>query len=115
DRLEWEEAELPDNQDQFRRVQFGYYDNGLRRSVDVVEQTGDGDLGVTQYAYDARNRLESAVSQAGTPSASPTTYAYYPDSLLREVAYPNGVKATHQYDKADRLVSLVNAKGGQVV
>ena len=41
-------------------------------------------------------------------AAGTTTYAYWPDDLLRTVTYPNGVVATHGYDLADRLISLTN-------
>ena len=38
-------------------------------------------------------------------------YTYWPDDLLKTVTYPNGVVATHGYDKADRLLSLDEREG----
>jgi YD repeat-containing protein len=55
----------------------------------------------SSYTYDGQNRLATATTAGGV-----TTYAYYPDDLLRSVTYPSGVTATHAYDKADRLTSL---------
>ena len=70
---------------------------------------------VTRYTYDGKNRLETATTASGTPQAAQTTYAYFPDDLLERCLYPNGVSATHTYDKADRLLSITNANGPTLV
>src|SRR4029079_1804166 len=62
------------------------------------------------YTYDGQNRLATATTAGGV-----TSYAYYPDDLLRSVTYASGVIAAHAYDKADRLASLVNARGTTTV
>jgi RHS repeat-associated protein len=100
DRLQSETSPLPDGGT--RSVFYTYFANGTRKTV-----TSSTDNQATTYAYDGQNRLESATTAAGA-----TTYAYWPDDLLKTVTYPNGVTATHEYDPADRLASLTNAKGG---
>ncbi len=67
------------------------------------------------YTYDGQNRLATAVIDSGTAQPKTTAYSYEPDDLLKTVSYPNGVTATHAYDKADRLLSLVNAKAGATI
>ena len=47
----------------------------------------------------------------GTADAKATAYTYWPDDLLKTVTYPNGVVATHGYDKADRLLTLDECEG----
>src|SRR5262249_46308183 len=85
-----------------RTVSYAYFGNGLRKSVTESNVT-------TTYVYDSQNRLSSATTAGGT-----TSYQYFPDDLLKEVSYPNGVKATYGYDDADRLTSPANAKGASV-
>ncbi len=101
DRLTGETSMLPDVGS--RDVTYTYFENGLRRSV--AESSAS-----TAYTYDAQNRLATATTAGGT-----TSYQYFPDDLLKEVAYPSGVKATYAYDDADRLTSVSNARGATVV
>ena len=90
-------------------------DGGSRRSATRTSRTARARRSpdpaglVTQYTYDGQNRLQTA-SRARYPQGTDHDYTYYPDDLLHTVAYPNGVVATHGYDKADRLTSLVNAR-----
>ena len=107
DRLTSETQPLPDGST--RTVGYGYYKNGLRKTVT------DPASSVTQYAYDGQNRLQTAITGFGTADAKTTAYTYWPDDLLHTVSYPNGVMATHEYDKADRLFTLANAKGATPV
>ena len=62
------------------------------------------------YQYDARERLSTVQTPAGS-----TQYAYFPDSLLKSVQYPNGVVADSSYDNsydgANRLTYVVNHTG----
>ena len=87
-----------------RTVGYTYHDDGARETV-----TADGQT--TTYAYDGRARLKTATTFDNKVSR----YTYLADGLTHTVEYPNGVVATHGYDKADRLTSLVNAKGAAVV
>jgi RHS repeat-associated protein len=112
DRLTSETTTLPDQPaigPRTRTVQWEYYGNGNRRSVTDPEGRR------TEYTYDGQNRLKTATTDQGSPTAAVTTYTYWPDDLLRTVASANGVTATHTYDKADRLVSLVNDRAGVLV
>ena len=52
----------------------------------------------------ARTGSQTAITDFGTADAQTTAYTYWPDDLLKTVTYPNGVVATHGYDKADRLL-----------
>ncbi len=101
DRLTGETAPLPAGGS--RTVSYTYFANGLRKSVTEAS-------GPTTYTYDAQNRLAGATTPGGT-----ATYAYFPDDLLKEVSYPNGVKASYGYDNADRLTSIANSRGTTVV
>ncbi len=98
-RLEGEATTLPDGDT--RTVGYSYFGSGTRQSVT------DPEMGLTSYSYDGQNRLKTA-----TTAASATAYGYFGDDLLHTVSYPNGVTATHGYDKADRILSLVNARDG---
>jgi large repetitive protein len=107
DRLKSETQPLPDGGS--RTIGYSYFKNGLRKTV--TDPSG----GVTQYTYDGQNRPQSATTGFGTADARTTAYTYWPDDLLRTVSYPNGVVASHACDKADRLLSVVNAKDATVV
>ncbi len=69
----------------------------------------DPDNVVTTYTYDARNRLQTVTTDAGV-----TTYAWWEDSLLRSVTYPNGSVhdrgGANAYDRADRVVTVINTR-----
>jgi len=103
DRVQTESTTLPDGPTT-KVVGYEYFPNGARKAVIL-----DGKR--TEYEYDGQNRVK-AMTTSGTEVAS---YAYYPDDLLRETLDANGVKATRTYDKADRLLTLVNAKGAAAV
>jgi RHS repeat-associated protein len=90
-------------------VAYEYHANGTRSRV--TDSVG----GVTAYEYDGRNRLKEVRTGYGTANEALTTYAYWPDDLLKEVISPNGVKASSTYDQADRLTLLTNAKGAALV
>lgn len=87
-----------------RTVEYTYFNNGTRKTVTAAGST-------TTYTYDGQNRLKTAT--VGTEPA--TTYTYFPDGLTDTVTYPNGVVATHTYDKADRLINLTNAVGATLI
>jgi YD repeat-containing protein len=84
-----------------KRIEYDYDVQGNRSSV------VDPDGIVTTYTYDARNRLDTATTTAGV-----TRYAYWEDSLLKSVAYPNGAVSDHStanaYDRADRITLIDN-------
>jgi RHS repeat-associated protein len=84
-----------------KQIQYDYDVRGNRTRL------VDSDGMVTTYAYDARNRLSTATTEAGV-----TTYTYWEDSLIRRVEYPNGSISDHSasdsYDRADRQVRVVN-------
>ncbi len=108
DRQLTETSTLPDGGT--KRVEYEYYANGTRKSVI------DPDTRRTAYDYDAQNRVKTMVTTAAPDTLTSsegtlgvTTYAYYPDDLVKEVISPNQVKATSTYDKAGRLLTLTNA------
>jgi RHS repeat-associated protein len=88
---------------------YGYYKNGLRKTVADVAGA------VTFYEYDGQNRLAKARTDFATADEKPTTYSYWPDDLVKEVQSPNGVVAKYLYDKADRLKNLTNTRGAVVI
>jgi RHS repeat-associated protein len=58
--------------------------------------------------------LVQAAPAAGE-AETPHEEIVWPDNLLKEITLPSGVKATHSYDKADRLTMLLNANGASVL
>ncbi|WP_217442129.1 RHS repeat domain-containing protein [Myxococcus sp. CA039A] len=83
-----------------KRVDYGYDAKGNRQQVE------DADGVATVYVYDALDRVRTA-----TLGAAVTTYAYWPDGLLKGTNYPNGVEERRCYDTAGRLTDVVTAKG----
>ncbi|MFQ5857788.1 MAG: RHS repeat domain-containing protein [Anaerolineae bacterium] len=83
---------------------YTYDMNGNRLSMT------DPQAGVTNYVYDALNRLISLASPQGT-----STFAY--DALSRRTALslPNGATATYTYDAASQLLSLVHQLSGSPI
>ncbi|MBC8029832.1 MAG: Ig-like domain-containing protein [Pyrinomonadaceae bacterium] len=63
----------------------------------------------TAYAYDARNRLQTATLPGGGGTA---TYTWHVDGLLQRVAYGNGQQRDYQYDNADRATRITNMVSG---
>ena len=62
-----------------KRIEYDYDIQGNRTAV------LDPDGLATTYTYDARNRLDTATTEAGV-----TRYTYWEDSLLKQIEYPNG-------------------------
>jgi RHS repeat-associated protein len=94
------------------------YDGGAGKSIRYTYDARGNRIGLkdpdnltTVYTYDERNRLETVTTDAGT-----TTYVWWEDSLLKQVNYPNNtVQYRHEedsYDRADRVLSIVNALEG---
>ncbi len=87
-----------------KQLTYSYDANGNRASV---SEGGVSHL----YEYDARNMLAAARVGAG----SRTLFGY--DAMGRRsfVARPNGVRTDYSYDDASQLLSMVHAKGGNVL
>ena len=65
----------------------------------------------TRYAYDARNRMETAVLD---PGGWRVEYQYEADGLLKRVSYPRGVESVRTYDPADRMKTVENHRTGSI-
>ena len=78
--------------------------NGNRTSLT------DPDNKVTRYSFDELNRVSTVTNGGGT-----TTYSYDRSSLKTEVSYPNGTTAATTYDRARRILTLVNLQGSAPV
>lgn len=83
-----------------KRVGYGYDAKGNRQRVE------DADGVATVYVYDALDRVRTAALGAAV-----TTYAYWPDGLLKGTSYPNGVEERRCYDAVGRLTDVITAKG----
>ena len=83
-------------------VNYGYDIKGQLTSI-----TYPGGTQTVSRSYDAAGRLQSVTDWANHK----TTYGYDPNSNATLVSYPNGTSATFGYDNADRLTSIVDAKG----
>jgi len=93
--------------------------NRLTRSTDPFNHTirldydaannlsllADAETKETRYGYDALNRLQTVTlpNQAGT-----INYQWQPDGLLKQIAYPAGMRRDYTYDAADRLTNVNN-------
>ncbi|WP_374658534.1 hypothetical protein [Inhella sp.] len=64
---------------------------------------------VTDYSYDARQRLKT-VSVAGLM----TRFDYYPTGLLQRVTEPDGSYTHFVYDPAQRLTDVEDSKGNRI-
>ncbi|MCK4342130.1 MAG: hypothetical protein KAY37_10460 [Phycisphaerae bacterium] len=84
------------------------YDYMFNRIGVTVENDPDTDL-VTDYAYDAADRLE--VQVVGTVSSLTTSYVYDGASNVIEETTRVGNVITRVYDKADRLISESDSIG----
>src|SRR5581483_903337 len=80
---------------------FTYFPNGLRKTMTDPS-------GVTTYAYDNRNRLQTKQTPFGTLS-----YTYDPagDVLTIKSSNQNGASDTYTYDALNRLSTVVDASG----
>ncbi|QSQ15624.1 RHS repeat-associated core domain-containing protein [Myxococcus landrumensis] len=83
-----------------KRVSYEYDAKGNRQRVE------DADSVATVYTYDALDRVRTA-----TLNASATTYAYWPDGLLKGIRYPNGAEERRCYDASGRVTDILTAKG----
>jgi RHS repeat-associated protein len=78
--------------------------NGNRTSLT------DPDNKVTRYSFDELNRVSTVSNTGGT-----TSYAYDRSSLKTKVSYPNATTAATTYDRARRILTLVNRQGAAPV
>jgi YD repeat-containing protein len=63
------------------------------------------------YTYDDLNRLSTVVDNRLT-GQNATTYTYDAASNLATATYPNGLQATFNYDRLNRLTSVVSPVSG---
>ncbi len=82
-----------------RATAYSYDAKGNRTQVTDFQGVG------TTYAFDAQDRLRTAVTAEG-----PTTYGYFPDGLMKSTAFFNGTYEGRCYDDAGRLTALVTAR-----
>jgi RHS repeat-associated protein len=84
------------------------FNHSIRLGYDAANNVSslfDAEDKETQYGYDALNRLQSVTlpQQAGT-----INYQWQADGLLKQVAYPAGMRRDYTYDAADRLTNVNN-------
>jgi RHS repeat-associated protein len=65
------------------------------------------DQKTVSYSYGSKNELLSATDW----NNQQTTYTYNKNGLIATRTLPNGIKSTYAYDNANRLISLLHAKG----
>jgi RHS repeat-associated protein len=80
-----------------------YYRDGRVKSVTDPR-------GATSYTYDGQGREETVTTSGGV-----TRKTYYPDGLVKDITFPNLTKRAQDYDKADRLRSIVTTAGDAAV
>ncbi len=84
-----------------KTLTYAYGPNGNRSRM-------EGPSGeVTEYRYDALNRIRELVD----PDGGRTVFAYSPAGRRDSLTFPNGVQGTYLWDQAGRLESIVYAKG----
>lgn len=64
---------------------------------------------VTDYSYDARQRLKSVTTAGAT-----TSYDYHPTGLLKQVTEPDASWVGYEYDTAQRLVAIKDHRGNRI-
>lgn len=79
--------------------------NAYGQPLEVLDPNGVS----TSYTYDARQRLTSLTTPAGS-----TTYEYWPTGLLHRTAQPDGSVLSYAYDDAHRLVAVADAAGNRI-
>ncbi len=84
---------------------FVYDANGRRTSMT------DSNGNVTQYGYDALNRLVAET----LPDATSTAYTYDPDDNILTVTDNNGTISTNTYDAIDRLTQTAITPAAGVI
>ncbi|MBP2000771.1 RHS repeat-associated protein [Paenibacillus shirakamiensis] len=76
-----------------------------------AEITTDVKGNVTRKVYDKTNRL----SEVKANNDASYTYSYYADGTRQTATYPNGIREEYTYTPANRLSTLKNFKGNQVM
>jgi RHS repeat-associated protein len=94
-----------------RKIEYAYDAQGNR--TEVVDPDGRK----TKYTFDERNRLSTATTEFGLPTARTTRYTYWEDGLPKTTEYLNAAglvstisdrSMTGAYDKADRVRLIEN-------
>jgi RHS repeat-associated protein len=86
------------------------YDLGGNRTS-VTTQLAAGPARVTNYTFDALNRIATVTD----PEGAVTRNSYDEIGNLASVSYPNGVISTYTYDSLSRLTLLAHRKGANVI
>ena len=81
-------------------VIYDYDANGNRTSM--TDSTG-----ITSYAYDRYNRLQSVAQ----PGIVPTYYDYDKANNLKKITYPTGEEIVYGYDDDNRLINVTDNTG----
>ncbi len=77
------------------------YDN----NNNLTYQTDPFDL-TTEYIYNNLKQLDYLIAGGKT-----FDYEYYPNGMLKKIAYPNNVYTEYQYDNVNRVTSVVTKQG----
>ncbi|MDH3348975.1 MAG: hypothetical protein OEM02_12860 [Desulfobulbaceae bacterium] len=80
-------------------ISYDYDANGNRTKVESPS-------GTTNYTFDGRNRLKTAVVGSNT-----TTYYYTPDGKQARISYPNGTETIYTYYSTNRVKNVSNTNG----
>jgi len=69
------------------------------------------DSKTAQYTYDNKNNLISVADW----SSNKTNYSYFKNSLLASESFPNGLRASYQYNGANQISDVEYSKGSSVL
>nr|QNO55773.1 hypothetical protein DIJDKDOB_00004 [Methanosarcinales archaeon ANME-1 ERB7] len=83
-----------------KTINYTYDENG--NTIRMQDPEG----GITQYSYDALDRLLSITNSLNEV----TTFNYDHDGKTTGVNYPNGISTVYPYDPCDRLLSITTKK-----
>ncbi len=89
------------------RLDYAYDDVGNREQVKVTRGTI---ITVTDYTFDALNRLDTVTDASGE-----TKYTYYDNGSLWTVTFPNGVVSEYFYNDVNQLEVLTTKDKDGVV
>ena len=90
-------------------TEFLAYD-GTGRPIRIADTNGV----VTEFEYDARDRLISHTAVAGLPEEAVTRMSYDATGQVTKITSPAGAWVTFEYDVAHRLRALEDAVGNRI-
>ena len=91
-----------------RAIEYGYYNNGNRKSVSV------GSRALT-YQYENASRLKSAIAQVEGIGSRSTSFSYDNSGLITTIEYPNNSQIEYIYEATKRVDKILHTQNSSPV